>query len=559
MASSLVNIASSGLKAAQTLLTTTGNNVTNAKTDGYSRQTVSLSSNIGQSTSYGEVGSGVTVNSVNREYDKLTVAQLRDASASYAQTNAYYNQVSQIDSLLSSSVSSDSTTTSSGIDGMLSDFFSSLSTLSSDTSSTSSRQAVLSSAQSLVTQLKTADSYLSSMDSAINEEVSTTVDTINSYASKIATLNTQISNMGSAGEAANSLLDQRDQLINNLNELVGVTVSTQDDSVVTVSLSNGLSLVQGGSAYELTAVSDSADPTRTTIAYSSGNGRLTTINEDNIEGGSLAGLFAARDDIDNTRNAIGKIALELAGNMNELQNKGIDLDGETGSDFFSYSDPSVVSNSKNTGSAQLTIAYSDISSAEASDYTLSYKNGSWNVKQVSDGSSVSYTTATDSNGNATLSFDGLTVTVSGDAAQGDSFRAETVSTVVSNLSVALTDGSQIAAGLDDSDTGSSDNRNLQSMIDLQTSKLINGNSTLTQYYSSLISQIGINTSSASSLSSSQSTIVTSLTEKQQSVSGISLDEEYINLYGAQQYYTACSQVLSTANTIFDSLLSALNS
>ncbi|QTF07974.1 flagellar hook-associated protein FlgK [Brenneria izadpanahii] len=559
MASSLVNIASSGLKAAQTLLNTTGNNITNAQTTGYNRQTVSLSSAIGQSTTYGEVGTGVTVSSVNREYDKLTVAQLRAASASYAETSAYYDQLSQIDSLLASSVTSSTTSTASSIDSMLSDFFASLSTLSSDAGSTSSRQAVLSSAEALVSQLQTADSYLSTMDSAINQEVTSTVDTINSYAEQIAKLNSQISSMGSAGASANSLLDQRDQLINNLNDLVGVTVSTQDDSLVTVSLSNGLTLVQGGTSYALAAVTDSADASRITIAYDSGNGSLTSINEDNIDGGSLAGLFAARDDIDSTRNALGLIALELAGSMNELQSEGVDLNGDVGTDFFSYNDPSVLSNSKNTGSAELSASYTDISSVTASDYKLSYKNGSWNVTQVSDGSTVSYTTSTDSDGNSTLSFGGLTVTVSGDAAEGDSFNVETVSGVISSLSVALSDGSLIAAGLNDAETGESDNRNLESMIDLQTSKLIGGKSTLAQSYASLISEIGIKTSSANSLSSSQSAIVTSLTEKQQSVSGVNIDEEYINLYSAQQYYTACAQVLSTANTIFDSLLSAVNS
>ncbi|MFE8048578.1 flagellar hook-associated protein FlgK [Brenneria goodwinii] len=560
MASSLVNIASSGLKAAQTLLNTTGNNITNAQTTGYSRQTVSLSSTVGQSTSYGEVGTGVTVSSVNREYDKLTAAQLRAASASYAETSAYYGLLSQIDSLLASSITSGSTTsTTSSIDSMLSDFFSSLSTLSSDASSTSSRQAVLSSAEALVTQLQTADNYLSSMDTAINQEVTSTVDTINSYAEQIAKLNAQISSMGSAGASANSLQDQRDQLINNLNDLVGVTVSTQDDSVVTVSLSNGLTLVQGSTAYELVAVTDSADASRTTIAYDSGNGTLTSINEDNIDGGSLAGLFAARDDIDSTRNTLGLIALELAGGMNELQNEGVDLSGDPGTDFFSYNEPSVLGNNKNSGSATLSATYNDISSVTASDYTLSYKDGSWNVKQVSDGSTVSYTTSVDDDGNSTLSFGGLTVTVSGDAAEGDSFSLETVSGVISSLSVALSDGSLIAAGLDDSETGESDNRNLESMIDLQTAKLIDGKATLAQSYASLISEIGIKTSSANSLSTSQSTIVTTLTEKQQSVSGVNLDEEYINLYSAQQYYTACAQVLSTANTIFDSLLSAVNS
>ncbi|MCL2899825.1 flagellar hook-associated protein FlgK [Brenneria tiliae] len=540
MASSLTSIASSGLKAAQMLLNTTSNNITNVYTDGYSRQTVTLSSTT--------TSSGVTISSVNRAYEELTVAQLRNASASYAATSSYYDQISQIDSLLSSDDSS--------IDTLLSNFFSSLSSLSANASDSSARQAVLSSAESLVTQLQTIDDYLTSMDSAINQQITTSIDQVNSYAEQIAELNEQIAKLGSDSSSANALLDQRDQLINKLNDIIGVTVSTQDDSVVTVSLSNGMTLVQGSTAYSLTTVTDSTDTSRLTIAYDNGSGNLTNINESEISGGSIAGLFAVRDDIDSTRNTLGQIALTLASNLNELQSEGYDLSGDAGTDFFTYDDPSVSAYTTNSGSASLTAAYSDTSAVAASDYTLAYKDGNWTVTKVSDGSTIDYTTSTDGDGNTALTFDGLTVTVSGAADSGDSFTVESVSGVISSLSVALSDGSLIAAaGTTD---GDSDNSNLTKMQALQTSDLINGTYTLTESYAALIGNIGVKTSSADSLSTSQSTIVTTLTEQQQSVSGVNLDEEYVNLTAYQQYYSACAQVLSTANNIFDSLLSAIN-
>lgn len=542
MASSLINIASSGLKAAQVLLNTSSNNITNVYTDGYSRQTVTLSTT---STS-----SGVTVSSVDREYDALTVAQLRNASAEYAETSAYYDQISQIDSLLSSDDSS--------IDTLLSDFFSSLSTLSSDASDSSARAAVLSSAEALVTQLQTIDDYLTSMDSAINQEISTTVDLVNSYAEQIAELNQQITSLGSDSSSANSLLDQRDTLINELNDLVGVTVSTQDDGVVSVSLSNGLTLVQGNTAYGLATVTDSSDTSRLTIAYDNGSGSLVSISEDDISGGSLAGLFAARDDIDSTSNALGQIALQLASSLNDLQSSGYDLNGDAGTDFFTYDEPSVSAYTTNSGGATLTAAYSDTSEVQASDYTLAYTDSGWTATKVSDGSTVAVETGSDDDGNTTLTFDGLTVTVDGSADAGDKFTVETVSDVISSLSVALSDGALIAAA-GTSDGGESDNSNLTNMIALESSDLINGTYTLTESYASLISDIGVKASSAESLATSQETIVTSLTEQQQSVSGVSLDEEYVNLVAYQQYYSACAQVLSSANTIFDSLLSAINS
>lgn len=549
MASSLINIASSGLKTAQVLLATTSNNVSNAYTDGYNRQTVSTAATTGQTTSYGQVGTGVTVIGVNREYDALTVAQLRYATANYEQTNAYYDQISQIDSLLASDDSS--------IDTLMTTFFSSLQTLSSDASDTSARSSVIGSAQTLVSQLQTIDDYLTSMDTAINQQLTTSVDTINSYATQIAALNAQITNLGSSGSSANSLLDQRDQLVSELNELIGVTVSTQDgSSAVSLSLSNGVTLVQGDTAYQLATVTSSSDPSRLTLAYDNGTGKLTTLSESDITGGSIAGLFDAREDIDSTRNALGEIAYQLASSFNALQTSGVDLNGETGENFFSYNDPDVVSYSTNTGSATLSAVYSDSSDVQASDYKISYDGTNWTVTKSSDGSSVSVTTGTDSDSNTTLSFDGLTVTVNGTASANDKFTVNTVSNFISGLSVAITDGSKIAAG---TTSGDSDNSNVEKMLALETSKLVNGNSTLAQAYASLIGDIGVKTNSAESLSTSQSTIVDTLTERQQSVSGVNLDEEYVNLITYQQYYTACSQILSTAQTTFDTLLSAVSS
>lgn len=549
MASSLINIASSGLKTAQVLLATTSNNVSNAYTDGYNRQTVSTAATTGQTTSYGQVGTGVTVLGVNREYDALTMAQLRYATANSEQTSAYYDQISQIDSLLASDDSS--------IDTLMTSFFSSLQTLSSDASDTSARSAVIGSAQTLVSQLQTIDDYLTSMDTAINQELTTSVDTINSYATQIAALNAQITNLGSSGSSANSLLDQRDQLVSELNELIGVTVSTQDgSSSISLSLSNGVTLVQGDTAYQLATVTSSSDPSRLTLAYDNGTGKLTTLSEDDITGGSIAGLFDAREDIDSTRNALGEIALQLASSFNDLQTSGYDLNGDAGENFFDYNDPDVVSYSTNTGSATLSAVYSDTSEVEASDYKIAFDGTNWTVTKASDGSSVDVTVGTDASSNTTLSFDGLTVTVDGTANANDKFTVNTVSNFISGLSVAISDGSLIAAG---SSGGDSDNGNLEKMLALETDKLVNGNSTLAQAYASLIGDVGVKASAAESLSTSQSTIVDTLTERQQSVSGVNLDEEYVNLITYQQYYTACSQILSTAQTTFDTLLSAVSS
>ncbi|MFP1751581.1 flagellar hook-associated protein FlgK [Lonsdalea quercina] len=550
MASSLINIASSGLKAANVAISTTSNNISNVYTDGYSKQSVSLAQNAGTQKPYGTVGNGVNVVSVDRAYDSLVTSQLRAASSNYAGTTAYSEQVSQIDNLLSDSDNSLST--------LMSSFFSSLQSLSTNASDSSARQTVISSAQSMLNQFSSTDKYLQDMDSSINSELKTSVAQINTYSKQIADLNEKIVQLGSGSSSANSLLDQRDQLITEMSKVVGVTTTTQD-SMVSVSLSNGMTLVQGDKSYDLVTVSSPDDPSRVEVAYDNGISDPIQLSADSLESGSINGLLTFRTEtLDSARNQLGLMALTLANSFNTQHKEGVDLNGDVGTDFFSFAQPGVVSNTNNSGSASLTATFADSTAVKASDYTLKYANGAWAVTRNSDGASVDYTSGTDDSGNPMLSFDGVQVAVSGTANAGDKFTLNTVSEVISNMSVAITDPAKIAAALNDDSSGESDNRNAAALLALQSSNQVNGNATFSEAYASLVSEIGVKTQSAETTATTQSSIVEQLTEKQQSISGVNMDEEYIDLQRYQEYYTANAKILSTAGSIFDSLLAAIS-
>ncbi|MFP1785383.1 flagellar hook-associated protein FlgK [Lonsdalea quercina] len=550
MASSLINIASSGLKAANVAISTTSNNISNVYTDGYSKQSVSLAQNAGTQKPYGTVGNGVNVVSVDRAYDSLVTSQLRAASSNYAGTTAYSEQVSQIDNLLSDSDNSLST--------LMSSFFSSLQSLSTNASDSSARQTVISSAQSMLNQFSSTDKYLQDMDSSINSELKTSVAQINTYSKQIAELNEKIVQLGSGSSSANSLLDQRDQLITEMSKVVGVTTTTQD-SMVSVSLSNGMTLVQGDKSYDLVTVTSPDDPSRVEVAYDNGISDPIQLSADSLESGSINGLLTFRTEtLDSARNQLGLMALTLANSFNTQHKEGVDLNGDVGTDFFSFAQPGVVSNTNNSGSASLTATFADSTAVKASDYTLKYANGAWAVTRNSDGASVDYTSGTDDSGNPMLSFDGVQVAVSGTANAGDKFTLNTVSEVISNMSVAITDPAKIAAALNDDSSGESDNRNAAALLALQSSNQVNGNATFSEAYASLVSEIGVKTQSAETTATTQSSIVEQLTEKQQSISGVNMDEEYIDLQRYQEYYTANAKILSTAGSIFDSLLAAIS-
>jgi len=540
-----MNSAMSGLGAAQAALNTVSNNIASYNVSGYTRQTTVLSAANSTLGAGGWVGNGVTVSGVQREYNAFITNQLNAAQNQSSGLTTRYQQMSKIDDLMSD--------TTNSISATLQDFFTSLQTLVSNAEDPAARQAVLGKSEGLVNQFKTTDQYLRDQDKQVNGAIVSTVSQINNYSQQIATLNDKISKLTGVGAGAspNDLLDQRDQLVSQLNQLVGVEVNVQDGGTYNVTMANGYNLVQGSNARQLAAVPSSADPSRTTVAYVDNVAGNVEIPEKLLTSGSLGGLLTFRSqDLDQTRNSLNQMALAFADAFNTQNKAGIDANGDTGKDFFTFGSPSVLSNTKNTGSASLNATMTDSTQVQASDYKVSYDGTTWQVTRLSDNTKMSPTVESD----GSLSFDGLNVSVSGSAKQNDSFTVKPVANAIVNMSVALTDASQIAMGIDDAETGESDNRNGQALLDLQNSKLVGGNKTVNDAYASLVSDVGNKTSTLETSSTTQGNVVTQLTKQQQSISGVNLDEEYGNLQLYQQYYLANAQVMQTASTLFDALI-----
>lgn len=271
--------------------------------------------------------------------------------------------------------------------------------------------------------------------------------------------------------------------------------------------------------------------------------------------GSLGGALSFRkDNLEPAINQLGQLALTMADSFNTTNKAGFDLNGTQGTDFFTFTGATTVGNTKNQGTADVSVAYTDTSAVKASDYTMAYNGSSWDVTRVSDGAKITPTTGpNDSNGNPTMEFDGLSVSVSGTPSTKDSFTIKTVSNVAGSVNVAISDSSLIAAA-GSADTGVSDNTNAQKMLNLQTAKLVEGKSTLSGAYASLVSNVGNQVSTLTTTNTAQANIVTQLTAQQQSISGVNLDEEYGDLQRYQQYYLANAQVVQTASTIFDAII-----
>ncbi|HEY0286907.1 MAG TPA: flagellar hook-associated protein FlgK [Pseudomonas sp.] len=531
---SIISIGVSGLTAAQIALSTSSNNTTNAYTDGYTLQVATFS----ESTS----GSGVQVSSVDRQYNQFVTTQLNTSISAESALSTNQTEVDQIDSLLADGDAS--------LDTLMQSFFSAIQTLTSDASDTAAREEVVGAAETLASQFTQLGSYLDDMADDVNSQIDDQVTQINDLTEQIADLNKKISLSDALGSTSNDMLDQRDLLVSQLSELVEVDVTTQDNGSYNVSLSNGLALVSGNDSFDLETSVSASDPTQTVVGYIDAAGN-TTVLDDSTFGGSLGGLMDFRDTtLTDTQNQLGILAVTLTQAFNTLQAAGVDLNGDTGTDFFSVDDPSTYGNTNNTGDATLTATFTDdVSELSASDYTVNYSDADgYTVTRNDTGASVDATYDTDTD---TLTFAGMSVAISGTADDGDSFLVLPTRNAASSFSTLTSDGSLIAAG---TSTGSSDNTNALAMLDLQTDTLVGGSSTLSETYAALVSDVGSTATSIAGQLETQESLTEQLTTLQQSESGVNLDEEAANLIVYQQYYQACAKVVEVGTTILDTIL-----
>ncbi|KWW08840.1 flagellar hook-associated protein FlgK [Escherichia fergusonii] len=544
--SSLINNAMSGLSAAQAALNTASNNISSYNVAGYTRQTTIMAQANSTLGAGGWVGNGVYVSGVQREYDAFITNQLRAAQTQSSGLTTRYEQMSKIDNLLSSETNNVSTS--------LQGFFTSLQTLVSNAEDPAARQALIGKADGLVNQFKTTDQYLRDQDKQVNIAIGASVDQINNYAKQIASLNDQISRLTGVGAGAspNDLLDQRDQLVSELNKVVGVEVSVQDGGTYNITMANGYSLVQGSSARQLAAVPSHADPSRVTVAYVDATAGEIEIPEKLLTSGTLGGMLTFRSqDLDQSRNTLGQLALAFADAFNKQHQAGFDATGAKGEDFFAIGKPLVLSNTQNNSDAAIKSEVINGSQVLATDYTITWQGaGKWQVTRLA--SNTSFTVEPDAAGN--VEFDGLKLTFSGTPKDNNSFTLKPVSDAVVNMDVKVKDESQIALA-QEAGAGDSDNRNGQKLLDLQSNgKTVGGAKSFNDAYATLVSDVGNKTATLKTSSTTQNNVVTQLSNQQQSISGVNLDEEYGNLQRFQQYYLANAQVLQTANTLFDALI-----
>jgi flagellar hook-associated protein 1 FlgK len=446
----VLSVGQSALAAAQIGLVTTGHNIANASTPGYSRQVVDQGAVGGQDAGFGFVGKGTEVTAVRRVYSDFIASQLTSAQTNEGQLTTYYSQIQQIDNMLADS--------KSGVSPALQDFFNGVQSLSADPNSSAARDTMLSSTNALASRFQSADTQMTQVRQGVNDQIVSSIDSVNLYASQISQLNDTIEKAtrnSSSGSQPNDLLDQRDYAVAQLSKEVKVTLVKQNGNY-DVYIGNGQPLVIATKTYSLSAAASPTDPSRIEVAYQN-NGVTSTLAEDALTGGNLAGLFQFRaNTLDPAQNSLGRMAIVLGTAVNAQQALGQDKNGAMGKAMFSVASPLITASSKNTGTGTAAATISNPALLTTSDYRVQITSAAvaanpaavppvvasaaaFRVIRTSDNKVFSPSPA---------SIDGVDFSVSGAVAAGDEFLVRpTVSGASASLglSVVMTDKAGIAA------------------------------------------------------------------------------------------------------------------
>ncbi|MEA1868296.1 MAG: flagellar hook-associated protein FlgK [Thermodesulfobacteriota bacterium] len=437
----ILNTGVSGLLAFQKSIATISHNITNVNTEGYTRQRVELSPLPAQSLNPGFIGSGVRADSIRRVYNEFLYNQVRTSTSANSYSQTYYSISANLDNLLGDS--------ETGLASVLQGFYNAIQDVSNDPSSMAAREVMLSEASTLVDRFQYMNQFIADSRKEVNSRIEQEVTEINLLASSIAQLNEKISHTMAQGinNPPNDLLDQRDQLILKLSERVSITTVLQDDQSLNVFVGKGHELVQGASSGDLTVASNHYDGSQFEIAMEGGSTIITPF----ITGGSLGGLLDFRHDVlDETENALGRIAMGLAQTFNAQHRKGLDLNGELGDDFFTVPLPDVlphVGNEvplvNNEGSAYIQVTIEDAGSITTSDYRLSFEENNWTLSRLSDGTKVPMSGGTDG---APFVAEGLALVIEpGIAQDGDSFLIRPTRKASAKIDALFQDPAKIAA------------------------------------------------------------------------------------------------------------------
>ncbi len=573
-----------GLLAQQLGLNITGNNIANASTDGYSRQRVNFVTTDPINTTPGAISTGVRVDTIERLRDAFIDFQLRAKTTDMGYLNKNTDIYDELQTILQDPLDptaelTEENSAESGLNSLLTKFFGAFQELASSPESIAVRATVRETAITLARGLNTISGSMDKMIQQINDEIDVTITEINSILEQIGSLNQEIIRIeANPQNNANDLRDVRDTLLTKLAEYVPISTTEQANGQVDVRIF-GTGVVIGNRVAPFEVVKDPEDPSGLyQIINSIERSRILTSDFDT---GKLGALIEARNTlIPGVIDQIDTLARNVIREVNRIQSESIGLDSfssltsatlisnpttalkDLGLDFPAQAGSFVIRVVDSVGEVQ-NLYTVDFDPNVDSLTTLAARIDAIDGVAGAGGGAISAVVTSDnklqitSNGSYEFTFQGDTSNVLAALGMNTFFSGNSAGTISVSSFIMDTDLGlrRIAA----SSTGAAgDNGAALQMADLQNALIAEDNTTtIGDYYRSILSELGVRAQRNTSESKTTQASLTDLEERQESVSGVSIDEEAVNLIKFQQAFNAAARYITTVDSLIDRVINGM--
>jgi len=566
---SAINIARSALFTSQIGLNVTAQNMANVATPGYARQVAMLQAIRGQVTDPHMIGAGVAVASVRRQIDESLQKRLWNGISDEFSTAQQLNAMNQLESILNEGTEYD---LSSQLDG----FFS---TWSQATTLLDSGSTLVNQGRSMASFIKNMRTDLLATRDQIENQINAQTDQANELFSALASINETIATREGSGSEASSLRDQRDQIVSELSTIVDVTVNETTQGTYNVYVGS-TPVVLGTQSRGVEVLRDTSGSIATVKVVLSDNKSPL-----DVQSGSLGGLLESRDGvIDSTLEKLDTLASQLIFEVNKLHSTGVNEDWMT--DELGM---------LQIQSSDLTLALNDPNNSTFADLPFSVENGGFYIEVRNERTNTSDRVRID------VDLDGLDNT--GVAGFGDDTSAEDIRAAIDaiggisasfdpsgrlqitsddpSISFAFADdsaGALAVLGVNTFFTGTdSSDIDVPEDIEVKLGRIIDGqfvaNGTakmmselgdkaldglsgrsLNRLWSNHAQSVAVEVSGARGGAESARLVRESLENQRAGISGVSVDEESLNLLSYQRQYQGAARIVTAANEMFDTLL-----
>ncbi|CAM2792818.1 flagellar hook-associated protein FlgK [Vibrio ordalii] len=373
MASDLLNLGAQSVLTAQRQLSTTGHNISNVNTDGYSRQSVIQGTNTPRQYGGETYGMGVHVEKVRRSWDQFAVNELNLSTTSFSFKRDDEENLDMLSRLLSS-------VASKKIPENLNEWFDAIKTLADSPNDVGARKVVLEKADLITQNMNDFHENIRRQSDATNKGLDVAIERINQLALELRDLQRLI--MRTPGPH-NDLMDQHEKLVAELSEYTKVTVTPRKNAEgFNIHIGSGHTLVSGTEASQMKMVDGYPDVSQRRLAMIEGKGIKTITTED--IGGKLSALFTMRDKhIPYLMDELGRMATSFSYEVNKLQSQGLDLRGNVGRALFTDVNSEVNARSRaiiaGNSKADMTVYIEDTSALKSGEYSLQYNGSNYTV------------------------------------------------------------------------------------------------------------------------------------------------------------------------------------